>query len=108
MSPRAPDPQTPLPLTFEGPPNPGPKPERRKAVVVERKPEEREGAVAHPMRREGVALIRIAGKTHWTRKELGIVHDSCYLKRPLYRTRPHGNLFWEWHIFGWHTTSFFV
>ncbi len=43
--------QIPLPITFEGPPDPRPKPEKRKAVTVVRKPPEREAAVAHPERK---------------------------------------------------------
>ena len=44
-----------LPHVFEGPPDPRPKPEKRKAVAVERKPPEREAAVAHPNRVRGAA-----------------------------------------------------
>jgi hypothetical protein len=47
--------QTDLPYVFEGPPDPSPKPEKRKSVAVQRKPPEREVLVAHPVRREGVA-----------------------------------------------------
>jgi len=44
-----------LPHVFEGPPDPRPKPAKRKAVRVARKPPEREAAVAHPARVQGAA-----------------------------------------------------
>jgi hypothetical protein len=44
-----------LPHTFEGPPNPRPKPEKRKAVAVQRKPPQTEASVAHPARRQPAA-----------------------------------------------------
>ena len=37
-----------LPFVFEGPPDPRPRPEKRKAIAVSRKPVQREASVAHP------------------------------------------------------------
>ena len=37
-----------LPYVFEGPPDPRPKPEKRKTINVSRKPVQREASVVHP------------------------------------------------------------
>ena len=44
-----------LPHVFEGPPDPQPKPDARKAVAVTRKPPEREDSTAHPLSSHRVA-----------------------------------------------------
>lgn len=44
--------QLPLPVVFEGAPDPTPRPDRRVAVAVQRKPVEREAGAVHPQREQ--------------------------------------------------------